>query len=380
MAYIRRLPSGKWQATIRLPDGSRSTRTDRLKSVVQTWAADQEARIRRGEIRDPRAGEIRVGDWHDRVSAVRVLDTATAAKNASLWRTHCKPKWSGWPMNAITRVEAQEWVHDLADTRRARHRGRAVDADDDEVPTLSAATIRAAVHTMSGLYKAAMREHPPIVTTNPFADLDLPVIEAQAVDFYERDEAAELYRAAEALDPKWRTLIELGMEVGLRPGEITGLHGHRVDWSRGQLHVVDAMTRSGLRQWPKSTRSRRTVPVPPGTLERMSALMAGRPREALVFTAPEGGPLDDGGLRNRIWYPAVEAAGVRRFPPRVMRHTAASWLVMDGVPLYDVQALLGHESFATTQRYAHLAPDAHHRVVRSWEKRRTGGGDPAMVP
>ena len=27
-----------------------------------------------------------------------------------------------------------------------------------------------------------------------------------------------------------------------------------------------------------------------------------------------------------------------------MRHTAASWLVIDGVPLYDVQALLGHEA------------------------------------
>jgi integrase len=50
---------------------------------------------------------------------------------------------------------------------------------------------------------------------------------------------------------------------------------------------------------------------------------------------------------------------VRVFPPRVMRHTAASWLVQDGVPLYDVQALLGHESFATTQRYSYLAPDAH---------------------
>jgi site-specific recombinase XerD len=33
-----------------------------------------------------------------------------------------------------------------------------------------------------------------------------------------------------------------------------------------------------------------------------------------------------------------------------MRHTAASWLVQDGVPLYDVQALLGHESFRTTAR------------------------------
>jgi site-specific recombinase XerD len=36
---------------------------------------------------------------------------------------------------------------------------------------------------------------------------------------------------------------------------------------------------------------------------------------------------------------------------------------LDGVPLYEVQALLGHESFATTQRYAHLAPDAHGRVI-----------------
>ena len=39
-----------------------------------------------------------------------------------------------------------------------------------------------------------------------------------------------------------------------------------------------------------------------------------------------------------------------------MRLVPLSGLVMDGVPVYDVQALLGHESFATTQRYAHLAP------------------------
>ncbi len=75
----------------------------------------------------------------------------------------------------------------------------------------------------------------------------------------------------------------------------------------------------------------------------------GRPeRGSIVFTAPEGGPISDRNFANRIWFPAIEAAGVRRFPPRIMRHTAASWLVQDGVPLYDVQALLGHESFATT--------------------------------
>lgn len=84
------------------------------------------------------------------------------------------------------------------------------------------------------------------------------------------------------------------MQVGLRFGELSGLHGHRVDWLRGQLQVVDVMTRQGLRQWPKSKRSYRSVPVPAHVLDGMSALMGGRPRDALVFTAAEGGPVTDG--------------------------------------------------------------------------------------
>jgi hypothetical protein len=30
--------------------------------------------------------------------------------------------------------------------------------------------------------------------------------------------------------------------------ELTGLHGHRVDWLRGRVEVIDVMTRQGLRQ------------------------------------------------------------------------------------------------------------------------------------
>jgi integrase len=198
--------------------------------------------------------------------------------------------------------------------------------------------------------------------------------------------------------PQWRTFVEVGTKVGLRFEELAGLHGHRVDWLRSRLTVAEVMTRSGLRSYPKSRKSHRVVPLPAQQLEGMSALMAGRPRDSLVFTAPAGGPVSDGNFRDRIWYPAVAAARlcgrvapadgddfrpgecgpkfcddlrhkIRKFPPRIMRHTAASWLVQDGVPLYDVQALLGHESFATTQRYAHLAPDAHSRVLESWARR-----------
>lgn len=225
---------------------------------------------------------------------------------------------------------------------------------------------------MSQLYAEAVREHPPVVLVNPFDHLELPRPGPRAVEFLEHDEADALYAAVESLcGPQWRTLVELGTEVGLRPGEMYGLHGHRMDWLRGRVEVIDVVTRSGLRQWPKSKRSHRVVPVPASLLEGMSVLMAGRPRDSLLFTAPHGGPVTDGHFRNRVWYPSVAAAGIRRFPPRIMRHTAASWLVQDGVPLYDVQALLGHEDYATTQRYAHLAPDAHRKVIESWERRRT---------
>lgn len=355
---------------MRGPDGRRHTETGKLKSVVRTWAVAQEAQFRQGDVRDPRSGDIRVGAWHARYAAAAGVEAITSVKNASIWVTHCEPRWARWRMSAVTRMEAQAWVGELRATRLARHRGRGTAAGDEDVPRLSPATIRDVVHVMSALYRAAMKEYPPVVLANPFAELDLPVIEPRPVQFYEPGEAAALYAAVESLSgAAMRTLTELGMDVGLRPGEVFGLHGHRVAWLRGQLEVVDVMTRQGLRQWPKSKRSNRVVPVPAYVMEGMVAAMAGRSRTGLVFTAPGGGPVTDEHFRDRVWYPAVKTAGIRRFPPRIMRHTAASWLVQDGVPLYDVQELLGHEDYATTQRYAHLAPGAHGKVTESWQRR-----------
>jgi integrase len=172
-------------------------------------------------------------------------------------------------------MEAQEWVNRLRSTVRARHRGRDFTSDDTNVPRLSAPTIADIMHLASSLYAAAMREDPPIVLSSPFAGLELPTVAPRPVEFYEPEEAAGQAAAAGKLSAKRQTMIELGMPVGLRPGEMCGLHGHRVDWLRGQLLVVDVMTRKGLRQWPKSKRSYRSVPVPPPVLAGMSGLMTG---------------------------------------------------------------------------------------------------------
>lgn len=366
MAYFRKLPSGRWQATVRHPSGKRITQTDELKGRVRQWANDLEASFARGEVRDPRAGRIKVGEWYERWFAARGVDQNTRDRIGSCWDTHCAPQWSTWPMDAITRMEAQEWVRVLERKRRARHRGREA---DESAPTISAATVHATVQVMSSLYAAAMKEHPPLVGGNPFVGLDLPRITPAAVDFLSHDEQAALVAELDRNHPPvWAAVVDTGCWVGLREGEIFGLHGDRVSWLRQQVEVTRVHTRHGMREHPKTSRSHRVVPVPPHVMARWSALMEGRERDALVMCGAHGAAIGDTNFRHRIWTPAVKAAGVRPVPPRIMRHTAASWLVMDGVDLYRVQALLGHESFATTQRYAHLAPEAHDRVRESWRR------------
>lgn len=368
MAYIRKLPSGKQQATVRHPNGDRISKTFGLKREAAEWARELEAGFARGDLRDPRSGHITVGEWYQRWTAARGVDPNTAAKVASAWRTHCEKQWAHWPMDTVTRMEAQGWANVVKAKRRARDKG--VDGTS-ESPVIAAATVHAVVHVMSALFDAACKERPPIVLSNPFADLDLPTVPPSPIDFYTHDEAEALLAVLERHEQKqWAALVGLGMWVGLRPGEIFGLHGDRVAWLREQVEVTRVLTRAGIREYPKSRKSHRVVPIPPWQMPRLSALMEGRPLSAAVFTAPKGGLVDDSDFRLRVWYPAIEAAGIRRLPPRAMRHTAASWLVQDGVDLYRVQALLGHESYSTTTRYAHLSPDAHDKVLESWRRTR----------
>jgi len=57
-----------------------------------------------------------------------------------------------------------------------------------------------------------------------------------------------------------------------------------------------------------------------------------------------------------------------RFTFHCIRHTAASWLVQAGTPLYTVQQLLGHKTAALTARYSHLAPANMQQTAKFFDK------------
>ena len=58
------------------------------------------------------------------------------------------------------------------------------------------------------------------------------------------------------------------------------------------------------------------------------------------------------------WRGALRRAGLEGFRWHDLRHTAASWMVQNDVPLDVVQQILGHSDISTTMRYAHRETSA----------------------
>jgi integrase len=150
--------------------------------------------------------------------------------------------------------------------------------------------------------------------------------------------------------------------TGLRWGEMVGLQIKRVSRAFDELRVAEVWSNSqrSLNPYSKGRRIRE-VPIAPWLGELLREYVGGR-RDGFVF-APDGEMLDSNNWRKRVWTPAAVRAGLYDARIHDLRHTFASWLLQAGVPLARVGELLGHQSYKTTQIYAHLVPKQHDPMV-----------------
>lgn len=196
------------------------------------------------------------------------------------------------------------------------------------------------------------------------------------MDFLSTEEIVLLLSAAEGA---LYDLVLTALRTGMRQGELRGLQWSSIDWESGVLTVRHS--RCDYRKVLESPKSNRERYIP---LDRevYDVLFRRREKDGYVFVDDDGEPFDRKRMQRRM-RGLCKKVSLRRIGWHTLRHTFASHLAMNGVPLNTVQALLGHSSISTTMRYAHVAPSALREAIALINPPQSGfwatGGQPVVI-
>jgi integrase len=227
--------------------------------------------------------------------------------------------------------------------------------------------------------------------TRNVADLSEPVsVSRRAGDWLSIGQARALLSSIEG--DRLEALYIVALSLGLRRGEALALRWQDVDLDRGTISICRSLQRvhnkpladgsfpEGKRtrlvfKSPKTGSSWRTRPMAPACI---AALRRHRSRQAqerlaaaswadpdLVFTTPIGTAIDPDNF-SKEFSRQCKVAGLGHRHPHISRHTAATLLLAQGVPLHEVSDFLGHSSISVTKDvYGHLDPERGRAVAEA---------------
>lgn len=171
-------------------------------------------------------------------------------------------------------------------------------------------------------------------------------------------------------EDRLHALYVVALTLGLRQGEALGLRWRDVDLEASKLKVNVGLRRAfGERELAdlKTERSRRSFVLPAVVIAALrehrlrqvqERLAAGEEwkESGLVFTTTRGGSLDGSTVSHRF-QALLARAGLPRFRFYDMRHSAASFLLGQGVDLRIIMEVLGHSQISLTANlYTHVLP------------------------
>jgi integrase len=306
-------------------------------------------------------------------------------------RNHIIPRWGDVPLAKIDHTSVQAWIADLSSRR-------------------SPATVRECYRVFSSVMKAAVRDR--TIGLNPCEGVRLPPRRRKDTDGRTITRDTFVRQLLPAVPARYRALVAVAGSTGLRWGECLGLRLDTIDFDAGLVRVsrvvIEVNGKITSKPFPKTVHGRRTVPLPAFAAELLREHLRRYPpsRTGEVFTNQAGGPLRRSTWRRRVWRPSVVRAGLlgklilegsreyratwtdeagtdqsavfRTEPEAVnqiarnasgglrfhdLRHSYATWLVYDGVPINDAQRLLGHSRPSTTlDLYTHYQRELDPRV------------------
>ena len=331
MVWVRKAPSGRWQARWRDPGGRHRVKTFRLKADAERFLVSIEDSMHRGAYQDPNAGRETLGTfWAQvRANAERTgrLSERTLIAYDEVWRLYLSPL-ADHPLNTISRADVEDVITSTNSPWRA----------NDVAKVLRMILGRAV--------KAGK------IGTNPASGIELPKIEHREPRTLSPD---ELERLVEAMPHRWKAFVLVAAYSSLRFSELVGLRVGRLELPRNRLRVEEKITEAGhlIAGTPKTERSRRTVTLPDFVTFELAEHLRRYPPgpNNLVFTMPKGGPVRRQTFYHRVWGPALEIAGLQGFRFGQLRHTGATMALEAGANPVLVAFRLGHTSTRMVEQH-----------------------------
>lgn len=166
------------------------------------------------------------------------------------------------------------------------------------------------------------------------------------------DEERERLLAAcrESKSPYLNAVVTVAICTGARFGEIMGLKWENIDFERRIMRLEQ--TKNG---------EKRAVPLAAPAFAEILKLNEARRGDAPWVFRRAGDAKRPIELRKH-WFAAIEKAGIENFRFHDLRHTAASYLAMNGATLLEIAAVLGHKTLSMVKRYSHIT-DQHTSVI-----------------
>lgn len=352
----------RYDVRYREPSGRQRRKTFGKKGFAVRFAATIEADMLRGTYIDPDAGRIAFQKYAENWLRNQPLEVTSRETIERRLRLHVYPVLGSKSLRQIDPSAIRDWLHGLS---------------------LASSNSQHSVFTnVSTVFSAAVDDG--LIPKNPCKarSVRAPRLERRrAVPW----DAVRVMAVREALPDRFKIVVDLGVGLGLRQGEIFGLSPTDIDWDHGYVHVRRQVKLLGDNQLvfgpPKNKRSR-TIPLPDVLQDLLLAYQDQHPprfvslpwRETggkqvtvpLLLTNSKGSALHRGYFNTCIWRKTLETAGVeasRENGCHALRHHYASVLLDAGANIRAVSEYLGHSDPGFTLRtYTHLMPASNDRT------------------
>jgi len=194
---------------------------------------------------------------------------------------------------------------------------------------------------------------------NPVTKVKAPKVNNKRIRHLTPEEAQDLLSELKKHSIQTYEMALLSLHTGMRAGEIFNLKFGDIDFANGIIHIRD----------PKSGEDR--VAYLTEEISDMLSNKDGEPNE-YIFKDENGNRIE---RISKTFFRVVDKLGLNKGITdkrdkvvfHTLRHTFASWLAMQGTPIYTIKELMGHKTLAMTERYSHLAPDTKREAVRGLE-------------